>query len=65
MTTMARKILVKQTKSGITEKPKQRLTLRALGLRHMNAERIHEDNSVIRGMLNKVLHLVSVKEIKE
>jgi large subunit ribosomal protein L30 len=62
---MARKIIVKQIKSGITEKPKQRLTLRALGLRRMNAERIHDDNLVIRGMLNKVLHLVSVKEIKE
>jgi large subunit ribosomal protein L30 len=62
---MARKILVKQTKSGITEKPKQRLTLRALGLRRMNAERIHDDNLVIRGMINKVQHLVTVKEIKE
>ncbi len=62
---MAGKLLVKQIKSGITEKPKQRLTLRALGLRRMNAEKVHDDNLVIRGMLNKVLHLVSIKEIKE
>jgi large subunit ribosomal protein L30 len=39
--------------------------LRALGLRRMNAERIHDDNLVIRGMIDKVQHLVTVKEIKE
>ena len=61
---MAKKILVKQERSIITEKPNQRATLRALGLRRMNAVREHEDTPVIRGMINKVQHLVEVTEIK-
>ena len=62
---MAKKLVVKQTKSVIATKPKQRATMRALGLRKINAERIHEDNPVIRGMIGKVSHLVEVKEINE
>jgi len=61
---MAKKILVKQVRSIITEKPNQRATLRALGLRRMNAVREHDDTPVIRGMINKVRHLVEVSEIK-
>lgn len=62
---MANKILVKQVRSKIGKLPKQQATLRALGLRKMNAERIHDDNSVIRGMIDKVQHLVEVREIKK
>jgi len=62
---MAKKLLIKQVRSIITEKPNQRATVRALGLRKMNAERIHDDNPVIRGMIDKVKHLVEVKEISE
>jgi large subunit ribosomal protein L30 len=62
---MAKKISVKQVKSRISEKPSIRATLHALGLRRMNAVRVHDDNPVIRGMINKVVHLVEVKEIKE
>ena len=62
---MAKKLIVKQIKSRITENPKQRATLTALGLRKMNSERIHDDNPVIRGMIDKVSHLVFVKEIEE
>ena len=61
---MAKKILVKQVKSNIGVKPKHRATLRALGLRRINADRVHDNNPVIRGMINKVRHLVSVEEIK-
>ncbi len=60
---MANKIVIKQTRSSIGTKPKQRLTLKALGLRKMNSEREHDDNPVIRGMLDKVKHLVDIKEI--
>jgi large subunit ribosomal protein L30 len=56
------KIIIKQIKSGIGTKPKQRATLKALGLRKVNAERLHDDNPVIRGMIDKVMHLVSIKE---
>lgn len=62
---MAKKLLVKQIKSNIGSKPKQRATLRALGLRKMDAERIHEDTPVIRGMISKVIHLIDVKEINK
>jgi len=60
---MANKIKVKQIRSAISTKPKQRATLRALGLRKMNAERIHDDNEVIRGMIFVVSHLVEVEEL--
>lgn len=60
---MANKIKVKQIRSAISTKPKQRATLRALGLRKMNAERIHDDNEVIRGMIYIVSHLVEVEEL--
>ncbi|MGB4270496.1 MAG: 50S ribosomal protein L30 [Spirochaetota bacterium] len=62
---MANKLRVKQIRSYIGAKPKQRATLRALGLRKMNAERIHDDTPVIRGMLKVVKHMVEVSEIKE
>lgn len=62
---MAKKLLIRQIKSKISEKPRHRATLRALGLRRINAERIHDDNPVIRGMINKVHYLVEVKEIEK
>ena len=55
-------LVIKQVKSSIGCKPKQVSTLRALGLRKIGAEREHEDNSIIRGMIGKVSHLVSVVE---
>jgi large subunit ribosomal protein L30 len=58
------KIRVRQVKSKIGTKPEHRKTLSALGLRKINAERIHEDNKVIRGMINRVQHLVEVEEVK-
>lgn len=61
---MAKKIAVKQIKSIISTNPQQRATMRALGLRRINAVREHDDNPVIRGMIDKVNHLVEVKEIK-
>jgi large subunit ribosomal protein L30 len=62
---MAKKLMVKQIKSSIGTLPKHRATLRALGLRKMNSERVHDDTPVIRGMVKKVIHLVAVREIKE
>jgi len=58
---MGNKLIIKQVKSSIGSKPKQRATLRALGLRKINAEREHEDNNVVRGMIDKVKHLVEIK----
>jgi large subunit ribosomal protein L30 len=58
------KVKVIQRKSAIGTLPSQRKTLRALGLRKINAERIHEKNPVIEGMINKVHHLVEVQDVK-
>ena len=60
---MGHKLLIKQVKSTIGVKPKQKDTLRALGLRRISAERVHSDNPVIRGMIDKVKHLIIVEEI--
>ncbi|MEM7096356.1 MAG: 50S ribosomal protein L30 [Actinomycetota bacterium] len=56
---------VTQTRSAIGTKPKQRGTLRALGLRRMGATNDLPDRPEIRGMLAKVPHLVSVEEIDD
>jgi len=41
----------------------QRVTVKTLGLRKLHQSVVHNDNPAIRGMVNKVLHLVEVKEI--
>ncbi|MCH5216461.1 MAG: 50S ribosomal protein L30 [Muribaculaceae bacterium] len=54
------KILIKQTKSRINCPAVQKRTLDALGLRKMNHVVEKEDTPSIRGMVNKVRHLVTV-----
>jgi len=54
---------VTQTGSSIGTKPKQRGTLRALGLRRLGQSNDLPDRPEIRGMLAKVPHLVNVEEI--
>jgi large subunit ribosomal protein L30 len=56
------KIKVTQIKSSIGCKPKQRGTLRALGLRGIGQSNVIEDGPVLQGMLSRVPHLVSVEE---
>ncbi len=53
-------IKIKQTKSRIGAPIDQRRTLDALGLHKMNRVVEVEDNASIRGMINKVCHLVTV-----
>jgi large subunit ribosomal protein L30 len=62
---MARKLRVTQTGSLIGSKPKQRGTMRALGLKRIRHTVEHEDDPGIRGMIAKVNHLVSVDEIED
>jgi large subunit ribosomal protein L30 len=50
-------------RSAIGAKPKQRGTLRALGLRRINHTVEHPDRPEIRGMVAKVPHLVEVEEV--
>lgn len=58
------KIVIRQIKSRIGTKPKQQATLTALGLRKLGDAREHDDTPVIRGMIDKVKHLIEVKELK-
>jgi large subunit ribosomal protein L30 len=59
---MANKLEITLTKSLIGTKPQQRKIAEALGLRKMNQTVEQADNEAIRGMLDKVAHLVTVKE---
>ena len=54
---------VTQVKSNIGIKPKQRGTLRALGLRKINQTVELPDRPEIRGMVHTVRHLVTVEEV--
>jgi large subunit ribosomal protein L30 len=51
-------------KSSIGTKPKQRGTLRALGLGKIGSSNTLPDRPEIRGMINRVPHLVRVEEVK-
>ena len=55
---------VRQTRSSIGTKPKQRGTLRALGLGRIGRVNILPDRPEIRGMLARVPHLVEAQEVK-
>jgi large subunit ribosomal protein L30 len=55
-------LVVTQVKSAIGAKPKQRGTLRALGLGRIGKTNTLPDRPEIRGMLNRVPHLVTVEE---
>jgi large subunit ribosomal protein L30 len=55
------KIKVTWIKSGIGYEESQRRTLRALGFHRLNQSVVHEDTRPVRGMINKVRHLVKVE----
>jgi large subunit ribosomal protein L30 len=63
---MAKKkqIQIKLVRSTIGRLPKQKATVKALGLRKINSTVIKEVNPQILGMVNAVSHLVEVEEIK-
>lgn len=42
--------------------PKNRLTVKGLGFRHLYEERLVVDTEATRGMVKKVCHLVSIVE---
>jgi large subunit ribosomal protein L30 len=61
---VAEKIRIKYTKSWIGYERSQKATLQALGLRKLNQTVEHDDSPVIRGMIQKVNHLVVVEEVE-
>ena len=58
-------IKVTQVRSSIGAKPKQRGSLRALGLRKLGQSNVLPDRPEIRGMIARVPHLVSVESVSE
>lgn len=57
-------IIVTQTKSSIGREGSQRQTLIGLGLNKIGRSRELEDTPSIRGMINKVKHLLQVNEVR-
>ena len=54
------KIVVRQTRSLIGNPTEARKVVRALGLGRIGKTKVHKDNNCIRGMINKVRHLVEI-----
>ncbi len=60
---MADKLKITLVKSTIGAIPKHKATVKTLGLTKLNKTVEMPDNDAIRGMVNKVKHLVKVEEV--
>lgn len=56
------KLRITWIKSDIGYEASQRQTLRSLGFHRLQQSVVHEDTNSLRGMINKVRHLVKVEE---
>lgn len=59
------KLEITQVRSVSGRQEKHRRTLRALGLTKNQTSVIQNDTPAIRGMINQITHMVSVREITE
>lgn len=59
---MAKKLSITLKKSPVGRPENQRKTAVALGLHKMHQTVVREDTPVIRGMVNRIIHLVEVVE---
>jgi large subunit ribosomal protein L30 len=57
-----KKLKITLVKSAIGYSERHKATVRALGLRKLNQSVEHVDSPVVRGMLAKVNHLVTIEE---
>ncbi len=62
---MAKMLKIKMVRSEIGRPEKQRKILRGMGLNKLNSCVTLVDTPQIRGMVQKVIHLVSMEESKE
>jgi large subunit ribosomal protein L30 len=60
---MEKKVSIKQIRSRIGRPADQKRTLDALGLTRMNQVKEVSLNPAMEGMINKVRHLLEIKEI--
>jgi len=61
---MAKRLKITQTGSTIARPGNQEKILKGMGLGKIGRTRSLEDTEAVRGMINKVSHLVSVEEEK-
>ncbi len=59
---MKPKLKVTQVRSTIGRPPRQERILRGLGLRRLHQSVVVDNTPAMRGMVKKVLHLVTVEE---
>ena len=58
------KLQITYKKSAIGYTQRQKATIKALGLHKLHQTVEHDDSAAIRGMINKVSHLVAVDEVE-
>ena len=58
------KLKITYTKSMIGRPESQRRIIRSLGLSRLHQSVVHHDTPTIRGMINKVPHMVTVEEVE-
>jgi large subunit ribosomal protein L30 len=56
------KLKITQVRSAIGRKSDQKRTIRTLGIKRLNQTVVLEDSPQVRGMIDKVKHLVRVEE---
>jgi large subunit ribosomal protein L30 len=59
------RVRITWTKSAIGYAHDQKNTIRVLGLKRLGHTVEHDDTRSVRGMINKVRHLVTVQEVAE
>jgi large subunit ribosomal protein L30 len=59
-----KKLKVTLTRSTIGQTEVQQAAVRGLGLRKIRSTRTLENTPAVRGMVKKILHLVSVEEVE-
>ena len=57
------KVRIKQVKSVIDRPKRQKDTMKSLGLKKINQEVEHDLTPQIKGMIEKIKHLVIIEEI--
>ena len=57
------KLRITWVKSGIGYEASQRRTLKSLGLHRLHESIVRQDSRSLRGMINKVRHLLKVEEV--
>jgi large subunit ribosomal protein L30 len=60
---LSEKLKITQIRSTIGRVERQKKTIKALGIKKLYQSVVHKDTPQIRGMIEKVKHLVKVEEI--